>query len=204
MERALLSLGVPSNIEKKVRELKTSLYREGGLVSAQALPVLIPLCFVPPAAGGQKREALRDALRRAVGRQAPLLRSGSILERDGFLLWNLEPADELQRLSRNGAEVFAGQADQPKLFPVARGFVLCSLECRSPSELPSLDAPEPLSFPAKAAVLLRLRSLDAEPGALEGESPATEVPLSEAGPWWRSLFWEELERIPLRKSRAAD
>jgi hypothetical protein len=202
VERALLSLRVPSNIEKKVRELKTFLYREGGVVSARALPMMIPLCFVPSAVAVQKRAALRDALRRALGRQAPLLRGGSIMEHEGFLFWNLESADELQRLSHRSAEVFGEEPSQ--LFPVARGFVLCSLEGRLPSDLPPVEAPERLSFPAKAAVVLRLRLLEAEPGSERLEATASEIPASETGAWWRSLFWEELERIPLRKSRRAD
>ena len=55
MEYALLALKGPSNIEKKVRELQSSLYRQGGLISALALPVMIPLCFVEPGALPAKR-----------------------------------------------------------------------------------------------------------------------------------------------------
>ena len=224
MECTLLSLDVPSNIEKKARELKTFLYREGGLVSARALPVMIPLCFISPAFVFENRAALRDALRQAVGRQAPLLRSGSLAEHGGFLFWDLEPADELRRLCLKSAGVFApagkssfgaasvgslsggappgGAPFQP--FPPAAGFVLCSLEGRSPSDLPPVEPPERLAFPAKAAVVLRLRSLREEPRPGQREPSDSERPASEALTWWRFLFWEELERVVLRKSSKED
>lgn len=222
MECTLLSLEAPSNIEKMVRELKTFLYREGGLTSARALPVMIPLCFLSPALAGQNRSELRDALRQALGRQAPVLRSGPIMENGGYLFWDLQPADELQRLGRRSAEVLSPGGQLPgeaasgappdgapfQPFPPARGFILCSLEGRSLSDLPPLEAPERLPFPAKAAVILRLRSLkrslEAAPRPAQREPGASEPNASVAGPWWRSLFWEELERIPLRKSPKKD
>jgi len=211
VEYALLALKGPSNIEKKVRELQSSLYRQGGLVSALALPVMIPLCFVEPGALPAKRSELRGSLRRAAGKEAPYLNSGSVADSGGFLFWDLAPRRELQRLRRSCEKVFAPedgrQADQqgprqPDLFPVARGFFLCSLQGRSRERIPSFTLSEPLRFPAKAAFLLRFHSLEVEPG--------TESPAAELGPsptpgrlWWKSLFWEKLEEIPLRKSGVA-
>ena len=206
MEFALLALKVPSNIEKKVRELQSSLYRQGGLASALALPVMIPLCFVEPGVASEKPSELRRRLRLAVGKEAPYLNSKSIAECDGFLFWDLAPRRELQRLQRSCDKVFAPASSQPKaerqggrqsdLFPVVRGFFLCSLEERSRSAVPPPAVSEPLRFPAKAAFLLYLHPLETEPGRKERDVCATED-----RPWWKSLFWEKLGEIPLRKSK---
>jgi hypothetical protein len=207
MEYALLALKGPSNIEKEVLELQRSLYRQGGLVSALALPVMIPLCFVAPCVVPAKRSELRDSLRRAVGKEAPYLTSRSVAESDGFLFWDLDPRRELQRLRRSCQKVFAPtiarqgdrqEAQQPDLFPVARGFFLCSLQGRSRDTVPSLEAPEPLLFPAKAVIFLCVHPLVVEPTATKQSASSTD-----GRPWWKSLFWEKLEEIPLRKTRAA-
>ncbi|UCF99035.1 MAG: hypothetical protein JSV89_05730 [Spirochaetaceae bacterium] len=218
MEHVLLFLKAPTNIEKTVRELQVALYREAGLVSALALPVMIPLCFVSEHYVSKKATENRDALRRAMGKLAPFLRSGAVVEQEGCLFWDLEPREELQRLHHSGRQVFGReglQSDAPRpaakpprtksskqvteqaaLFPVARGFFLCSLEGQAQSALPSLPFPKALRFPAKGAALLRFRPLEAdlEPGKQRDTT-------SRQGPWWRSLFWEELERIPLRKAK---
>jgi hypothetical protein len=207
MEYALLALKGPSNIEKEVRELQRSLYRQGGLVSALALPVMIPLCFIAPRVVPAKRSELRDSLRRAVGKEAPYLNSRSIADSDGFLFWDLAPRRELQRLKRSCEKVFAPtiaqqgdrqEAQQPNLFPVAQGFFLCSLQGRSRATIPSLEVPAPLLFPAKTAILLHVHPLVVEPGTTEQGASSTD-----SRPWWKSLFWEKLEEIPLRKSRTA-
>jgi hypothetical protein len=206
MEFALLALGVPSNIEKEVRELQSSLYRQSGLASALSLPVMIPLCFLAPDVVHIKQGKLRNTLRSAVGKEAPYLTSKSVAESGGFLLWELAPRRELQRLQRNCKRVFvpanAQQADQqqvkqPDLFPPARGFFLCSLQGRPQAAIPSLTVSEPLVFPAKSAFLLHIRALAVQTTADQDASPP------ENRAWWGPLFWEKLEAIPLRKSGAA-
>jgi hypothetical protein len=206
MEYALVALAAPSNIEKKVRELQSSLYHQSSLASALSLPVMIPLCFVAPAVVPAKRDKLRDGLRRAIGKEAPYLSSKSIAETSGFLFWELAPRPELQRRQRSCERVFgpenAQQAEQqeaerPDLFPLSRGFFLCSLQGRPLAALPSLTVPESFIFPAKAAFLLHIHTLAVETGS------AKDTSCTENRPWWGSLFWEKLEEIPLRKSRAA-
>ena len=110
MEYALLALKGPSNIEKKVRELQSALYRQGGLASSLALPVMIPLCFVTASAIPAKRGELRDRLRRVVGKEAPRLTSKSIAECDGFLFWDLDPRRKLQQLQRSCEKEFSPEA----------------------------------------------------------------------------------------------
>ena len=206
MEYALLALKAPSNIEKKVRELRSSLYRQGGLASALALPVMIPLCFVEPGVASEKPSELLRYLRLAVGKEAPYLNSKSISECDGFLFWDLAPRRELQRLQRSCDKVFAPASSQPRaerqsgrqpdLFPVGRGFFLCSLEGRSRAAVPSPAVCEPLKFPAKSVFLLHLHPLETEPWRNERGVCATED-----RPWWKALYWEKRGEIPLRKSK---
>ena len=184
----ILGLKAPTNIEKKVTELRTSLYRDWELASALALPVMIPLSFLPPQPAPADPASLRSALLRAVGKQAPYLRTASISEIEGFLFWHLEPQEELQRLA-------ASSSKQECLFPVGFGFYLGSLEGQSGSWITSIPAPEPLSFPARAAVLIRVHPLGGEAQGAEQDSAVTET-----GAWWQSLFWEELARLPLRKA----
>ena len=203
MEFVLVALRGPSNIEKKARELQGTLYRQSGLSSALALPAVIPLCFASPRRIPATSAQLREHLRRAVGREAPYLTGGPIAECQGFLFWNLAPRRELQRLQRSCEKVFASPAAQPldqetaqqqDLFPVARGFFLCSLQGRNRDTVPTLEVSETLRFPVKAASVLRVRTLGMESGAGEkGVSAIDDRSL------WKSLFWEKLEEIPLRK-----
>jgi len=190
----ILGLKAPTNIEKRVTELQTSLYRDWELASALALPVMIPISFLPPQPASQDSGGLRSALRRVVGKQAPYLRTASISEIEGFLFWQLEPRDELQRLAASCSKDFArGDSEQEPLFPVGFGFYLGSVEGQSGSRITSIPAPEPLSFPARAAVLIRVHSLGGEAQGAEQGCTATQT-------WWHSLFWEELARLPLRKA----
>jgi hypothetical protein len=204
-ELLLLYLKAPSNIDKRVRELQTALYRNGGFISALALPIMIPLYFLSPQYIDSRPAELQATLRRAVGKQAPLFHSGSLQERDGYLFWNLEPSKELERLERNCRRVFTPQDPQQRerrrhsaseLFPTARGFFLCFLEGRGSSRFPLPASPDPLTFPAKAAILLRLRPL-----ALEGGEVEQGTSDSELRSWWRSIYWEEIARVPLRKRK---
>ena len=198
VEHALLFLKAPSNIEKQVRVIRTLLYRERNLTSALALPVMIPLCFVPPQWSSRKRAERREAMFRAVGKTAPLLRSGSILRVENALMWELEPAEDLERLKLSCEQAFCVEESAERtasgLFPVARGFYLGSSAHEASAPPP---APEPLRFPALAAILLHVHGLKLQREAINGE--AAGAPAADAAPWWRSVFWEQVERIPLRK-----
>ena len=187
-----------TKIEKRVTELQTSLYRDWELASALALPVMIPLSFLPPQPASQDSGGLRSALRRVVGKQAPYFHTASIIEIEGFLFWQLEPREQLQRLAASCLEDFArGDSKQGRLFPVGFGFYLGSGEGQSGSRITSIPAPEPLSFPARAAVLIRVHPLV---GDVQTTAEGAEQGRTATQKWWQSLFWEELARLPLRKA----
>ena len=203
-----MALRGPSNIEKKVRELQSNLYRQGGLSSALALPAFIPLCFVAHGRMAGTSGKLREQLRRAVGREAPYLTGGAIAECGGFLFWNLAPRRELQHLKRSCEKVFVSPPDtrspdkeatrELDPFPVARGFFLCSLQGRNSNTVPSLKVSQDLRFPVKAAIVLRIQTLSMDIGTAEqGTSAKDDRPL------WKSVLWEKLEEVPLRKGGTA-
>jgi hypothetical protein len=94
-------------------------------------------------------------------------------------------------------------------FPVHAGFFLAlqepELDLREVAA--ALAPPEPLSFPAAALTLLRVRRLHQEPfpdeavpaaGMAAAPAPGSAAAL-EQPPWWRALFWEELLNVPLKK-----
>jgi hypothetical protein len=218
----LLALKAPTNVEKKVLEIKEELFRRHGLASALALPVGIPVFCLPcpPEVGD-----LRRRIREAVGRRAPVFSTAAVTEFEGCLFWELEPAETLLELGQacrrllSPAVPFSAEAAAPGQeslkavpFTAGRGFFLADLEGRSPPsvEVTSQPVPASLRFPAQAAVLIRITVLvpqppgnhrpaaSAEPGAApEGEPcPGGAQP---AGPWWQALYWEEILRLPLRK-----
>jgi hypothetical protein len=190
----ILGLKAPTNIEKKVTELQTSLYRNWELASAVALPVMIPISFLPPQPDSEDPATLRRTLRQVVGKQAPSFRTASIIEIEDFLFWQLEPREQLQRLAASCSEGLArGDARQESPFPVGQGFYLGALEGQSEPRVDSIAAPEPLSFPARAVVLIRVH-------LLAGDVPTTDQGCAATQKWWQSLFWEELARLPLRKA----
>jgi hypothetical protein len=165
-------------------------------------------------------EELRAALRGASAPRAPRLHTHGLVVTDGAgagpgaaaLFWEVaaepdhsgtrEPLKALADLFR--ARVQAGPgwpALLPRPFPLHPGFYL-ALQEPGPDlrELASaLPPPQPLSFPAAALTLLRVRRLLLEPLAAEGGPlPGAASPI-EQPPWWRALIWEELLNVPLKK-----
>jgi hypothetical protein len=94
-------------------------------------------------------------------------------------------------------------------FPLHPGFFLAlqepGLDLREVAA--ALPAPEPLSFPATALTVLRVRRLPLEPFPGDAAAAAEEAaapPPGTAGAfeqphWWRALLWEELLNVPLKK-----
>ena len=164
-------------------------------------------------------EDLRSALRGADAPRAPRLRTGGLAVAEeeagpvpASLYWELAgraERDEAQKELGALADLVCARAQAGPGWPVllARpfalhpGFFLALQESeldlrRVASELP---APEPLSFPASALSLLRVRRLPLEPlTAAAGPLPGAESPI-EQPPWWRALIWEELLNVPLKK-----
>jgi hypothetical protein len=200
------------------------------------------LAGTPPPGPGSRAvrrlaEDLRSSFRGQSAPRAPRLRTGGLAvvrEPDtatAALFWELsaEPAQgsahaalaSLADLFR--ARVQAGPGWPPLLprpFPVHPGFFLALQETELDlnAAAAELSPPEPLSFPAAALTLWRVRRLRLEPLPAEevqdsqaapvraGSAtppPAPPPPRSSAPieqpPWWRVLVWEELLNMPLKK-----
>jgi hypothetical protein len=110
------------------------------------------------------------------------------------------------------ARVEAGPGWPPLLsppFPVHPGFFLALQEQEPDLQEVAATLPpaEPLSFPAAAITVLRVRRLRLEPfpdaTAAAAGTHATAGPFSAAAveqpSWWRALLWQELLNVPLRK-----
>jgi hypothetical protein len=165
-------------------------------------------------------EDLRSALRGAAAPRAPRLRTGGLAVAGEMgagpgaaaLYWELAGEAELDAVRQELAalaDLVCARAQAgpgwpallPRPFPPHPGFFLALQESeldlrRVASELPP---PQPLSFPAAAVTLLRVRRLPLEPlAAEEGPLPGAASPI-EQPPWWRALIWEELLNLPLKK-----
>ncbi len=175
-----------------------------------------PSGSVPGARAARRlAEDLRSALRGAAAPRAPRLATGGLAVTEqgagpAALYWELagEAGPDAARTELAAlTDLVCARAQAGPGWPVLLlrpfalhpGFFLALQEPeldlrRASSELPP---PEPLSFPAAALTVLRVRGLHPEPlGAEEG--PGTASPI-EPPPWWRALVWEELLNVPLKK-----
>lgn len=185
MDLLVWSLRLPTNVQKAVRDLQRALFREQGLVSAVALPVLVPLLCLrtPPGFAPGAFRAAPPPL------PAPRLRVAGLAQAAGGLVCRLLPRTALSELARSCRSCGPRGAvpARPAPLPRAQGIFLCFLEDAAPTPAPPEAAGlADLVFPGLALSLLRLRSLE-----VEGESGCQ--------PWWSALSWEELARVPLRK-----
>ena len=162
-------------------------------------------------------EDLRSALRGAAALRAPRLRTGGLAVTEqgagsgpAALYWELaseaEPLAVRTELAALADLVCARAQVGPgwpvlllRPFALHPGFFLALQESeldlrRAASEL---SPPEPLSFPASALTVLRVRRLHLEPLDAEG-GPGAASPI-EPPHWWRALVWEELLNVPLKK-----
>ena len=201
MEFLLFGLEPPSNVARAARQLQESLYSGWGLVSPLALPALVPLHFAAPAQP-PSTEALRrlegelgEALRGPGAPRAPRCRTGGCALREQVLFWELE--GELESLSALVSQLSPWPAPVPPPFPSWAGFLLALPEPGADLRRAAagLSLPPPAFFTTLALVLLAVRALTPEPLDPQGQPPP-------ASPWYRALEWEELLRLPLRKSAA--
>jgi len=184
MTLTLLALFAPGSVEAEVGRLQQSIFRAHGLVSAVALPPLVPVAFLPPPApaahdAGKERRALLPRLNAAVQAPYRISLAGAAWV-DGWLYLGVESGGLWQAL-----KAAAGTGESPGLFPVHPGFFLGCAEAKAKQR----EAIQP-SLPAGAFSSSRLAVVELEVDAREGA-------------WWRKVSLEILDEVPLRGRKRA-
>ena len=170
----LVALIPPGSVEAEIGKVQAGIFAEHGIASAQCLPPLVPVAFVPPPPPGGLLARLEKSV--AAGWVA---RVTGVSWVEGSLFAIVETGGHWQTLHDSARHLAAEPQDRP--FPEAEGFFLGCMNA-SPELRPRIAPSVPLlSFSSCTIALLRL------------ESPRDE--------WWRELYWTILEERPLRGRR---
>ncbi|MGA2974028.1 MAG: hypothetical protein ABSF77_01830 [Spirochaetia bacterium] len=174
----LLALMAPGSVEAELGRLQAGIFAEHGLVSAQALPPLIPIAFLPDAYPQGMLFKLDKAVR--AGWRMSVTGPAWV---EGFLYMGVASGGTWAGL-RERALALRGAERQP-LFPPAEGFFMGCGDA-SPEQRPLIHPAAPaISFTSGAIAIL---SISSPRGINE---------------WWRELYWETVEERPLRGRREA-
>ena len=176
-EHLLVALVAPGSVEATVGRLQISLFAAHGLVSAQALPPLIPVSFVTPGAAAR---GLLSELDHCISAPWRIRVTGTQWV-GGSLYLGVDSAGAWAAL-RNRAQELCGAEPLP-LFAAAEGFFLGCTEA-APVEHDRIRLEPPAgTFTSCAIALVRIET------AHTGEG------------WWREVYWEIAEQKPLRGRR---
>lgn len=171
----LVAIIAPGSVEAGIGKVQAAIFEEHGLISAVALPPVIPLMFLPPDSAAPSAGLLHD-LERGVHAPWRMKTAGTAWEQDALYL--RVSSDGMWESLRERAS-----AEPPALFPVAEGFYSGCLEA-APSQRPLITPLVPvLSFSSATLAILRISS----PRGRDG--------------WWREVRWEYEEQRPLRGRR---
>ena len=178
----LLVLVAPGSVEAEVGRIQAGIFSEHGLLSAAALPPLVPIAFMTPQPGAAAQPAaaalLRD-LERSVPAPWRISAVGPCWV-SGWLYLSIDSGGMWARLRAGALALRGGEPDGP--FPAAEGFFLgCGEASTKQREAIRPAAPE-MSFSSSDIALVAVRT--------EG-----------SGPWWRDVYWERIDERPLRGRR---
>jgi len=178
MSRHLLAaLLPPGSVEADVGRFQQEIFSRHGLVSAIALPPLVPVAFLPEA--GLRRDLLQEL--NALASAPYRITIGAPAWSRGALYLAIESAGLWQQL-REGA--LARVPSEPAgLFPAREGFFLGCEEPPAGARDSIRAGLTDSGFTSSRLVLLRLST--PQPPAL----------------WWRDVRWEIAEDVPLRGRR---
>ena len=173
----ILALAAPGSVEAGLGKLQAALFQQHGLASAEALPPLIPVAFLP-------REAPTRGL---LGSLNDSVRAPWHIRIAGW-----EWAEEYLFVGADSAGMWAALrartiercGPEPRvLFPVREGFFMGCAEATPAQRDAMRPAVLPAVFSSSDLVLL-----------------AIECPRGRDA-WWRELYWEIVEQRPLRGRR---
>lgn len=174
---SLVAVLPPGSVEAEVGKVQQGILAEHGLVSAAALPPLIPVASLPP--GEQPGDLLRS-LNASVSAPWRIRLRGGTAWHGGFLFLAVDSGGLWQAL-RDGSP--SGSAETDVLLPAFEGFFLGCGE--ADSRLRALIHP---TVPETGFTSSRLARM-----IIETSGPRNA--------WWREVSWEIVDEIPLRGRR---
>ncbi len=204
MEFLLCALTPPGSINREIGKIRDILYSRWGLASALALPVLIPLLFLPIDIDIPDKKKLKTL---AVSGFYCVTRTFAPIGRHLFLgLDCMYRAKELAAFVETLIPRSPGKPDIWRPIPELSGFYLCELENLSGFEevIASLEPPPKLHFPIHTISFVKAEILSADnthalpgTGRQVGMEP---ISTSTRFNWWQALQWEEVTVVRLKKA----
>jgi hypothetical protein len=179
----LLALVPPGSAEAEVGRLQAGIFAAQGLLSAMAMPPLVPIAFIatPPPEGAQSGAgALLGELEHSV--HAPWrITVGGPAWVSGWLYLGIDSGGMWAGL-RSLALARCGGEMQAAPFPAAEGFFLGCGEATPQQRQEIAPAASALSFSSGDLALVRVRTVG-------------------SGAWWKDVDWETIDERPLRGRR---
>ncbi|MBA7681432.1 hypothetical protein ES703_89770 [subsurface metagenome] len=185
----LCALFPPGSVEKEIAQVQEKLFKSWGLVSALALPPLIPLFFLPPDLPIPDRVKLK-----AAADPAFYCSTQNLVTLEGHLFWEVLSSGRLKALKSSIKQLFPrfNQREAPRLFPEFEGFFLSSPEIEQGFKevITCIGSLPVIRFPAAALSVLTVDNLCSDRHRrLPGSG------------WWESIQWEEIIAVPLKKPK---
>ena len=178
-ESLLLAVLAPGSVEAAVGRAQEAIFREHGLVSAIALPPLVPVAFLGGGEGDQLPRGFLGRVERAVRAPYRFTVTGTAWEA-GALFLALDSGG-VWRALRAACAVESGG---PDLFPAFEGFFLGCVEAtRAQKQSIRVEAPQ-ARFSSASLAVARI------------STPAS------GQHWWREISCTIEEEKPLRGKRA--
>jgi hypothetical protein len=173
----IVALAAPGSVEAALGRLQAEIFSRYGLASAQAMPPLIPVAFLP----------LEASTRGLLGRLNDSVRAPWSIRTTGC-----EWAEEYLYVGVGSGGAWAALrartleacgAEPSRLFPVREGFFMGCGDATPAQRDTIRPAVPPAVFSSSDLVLMSI-----------------ERPLGR-GAWWREVYWETIEQRPLRGRR---
>lgn len=173
----MVALAAPGSVEAALGKLQEGIFSRYGLASAQAMPPLIPVAFLPAEAPAR---GILGSLNESVRAPWSIRTTGCEWAEDflyvGVVSGGAWAALRARAMEKSGAE-------PRQLFPIREGFFMGCGDAAPDQRDTIRPVVPPVAFSSGDLVLVRIES-----------------PLGR-GAWWRELYWEIIEQRPLRGRR---
>jgi len=173
----VVALAAPGSVEAGFGKLQAEIFSRYGLASAQAMPPMIPVAFLPAEASTR---GLLESLNESV--RAPWsIRTTECEWAEDYLYVGIVSGGAWAALRARTLQECGAGAKQ--LFPIREGFFMGCGEATPAQRDTIRPAVPPVAFSSSDLVLVSIESALGR------------------GAWWRELYWETIEQRPLRGRR---